>query len=66
MPAERVTTRKIKGILRLKWTCRLSNRRVAAICEVAQHRSRDRLHRAPVAPPPTVTTALWPAVKGPQ
>ena len=36
MPAERVTMRKIKDILRLKWACGLSNRQVAASCGVAR------------------------------
>ena len=37
MPAERVTMRKIKDILRLKWGCELSNRQVGQLWGDAQH-----------------------------
>ena len=49
MPAERVTMRKIKDILRLKWACGLSNRQVAASCGVARSTVAETLYRARAA-----------------
>jgi hypothetical protein len=49
MPAERVTMRKIKDILRLKWGCELSNRQVAASCGVARSTVAETLYRAKAA-----------------
>jgi len=49
MPAERVTMRKIKDILRLKWACGLSNRQVAASCGVARSTVAETLYRAQAA-----------------
>lgn len=49
MPAERVTMRKIKDILRLKWGCGLSNRQVAASCGVARSTVAETLYRATAA-----------------
>jgi len=49
MPAERVTMRKIKDILRLKWGCGLSNRQVAASCGVARSTVAETLDRATAA-----------------
>ena len=49
MPAERVTMRKIKDILRLKWACGLSNRLVAASCGVARSTVAETLYRAKAA-----------------
>ena len=49
MPAERVTMRKIKDILRLKWACGLSNRQVAASCGVARSTVAETLYRATAA-----------------
>lgn len=49
MPAERVTMRKIKDILRLKWACGLSNRQVAASCGVARSTVAETLYRAKAA-----------------
>ena len=46
MPAERVTMRKIKDILRLRWACGLSNRQVAASCGVARSTVTETLSRA--------------------
>ena len=49
MPAERVTMRKIKDLLRLKWACGLSNRQVAASCGVARSTVAETLDRATAA-----------------
>ena len=49
MPAERVTMRKIKDMLRLKWGCGLSNRQVAASCGVARSTVAETLYRATAA-----------------
>ena len=49
MPAERVTMRKIREILRLKWACRLSNRQVAASCGMARSTVAETLYRAKAA-----------------
>jgi transposase len=49
MSAERVTMRKIKDILRLKWACGLSNRQVAASCGVARSTVAETLYRATAA-----------------
>lgn len=49
MPAERVTMRKIKDILRLKWGGGLSNRQVAASCGVARSTVAETLYRATAA-----------------
>lgn len=49
MPAERVTMRKIKDILRLKWACGLSNRQVAASCGVARSTVAETVARAQTA-----------------
>ena len=49
MPAERVTMRKIKDMLRLKWACGLSNRQVAASCGVARSTVAETLYRATAA-----------------
>ena len=49
MPAERVTMRKIKDILRLKWACGLRNRQVAASCGVARSTVAETLYRAKAA-----------------
>ena len=49
MPAERVTMRKIKDILRLTWACGLSNRQGAASCGVARSTVAETLYRATAA-----------------
>lgn len=49
MPAERVTMRKIKDILRLKRVCGLSTRQVAASCGVAHSTVAETLYRAKAA-----------------
>lgn len=54
MLAERVTMRKIKDILRLKWACGLSNRQVAVSCGVARSSVAETLYRA------TATGLSWP------
>jgi transposase len=46
MPAERVSMRKIKEILRLKWSCRLSHRQIARSCGVGRGTVCDYLSRA--------------------
>lgn len=75
MPAERVTMRKIKDILRLKWACGLSNRQVAASCGVARSTVAETLYRATAAglawPLPAelddaqLETRLYPAAPSP-
>jgi len=49
MPAERVTMRKIKDILRLTWACGLSYRQVAASCGVARSTVAETVYRAKAA-----------------
>lgn len=49
MPAERVTMRKIKDIVRLKWACGLSHRQVAASCGVARSTVAETRYRATAA-----------------
>ena len=36
MPAKRLSMRKIKDVLRLKWDRELSNRQIAAVCGVSR------------------------------
>jgi transposase len=49
MPAERVTMRKIKDILRLNGACQLSHRQIAGSCGVARSTVAEILRRAAAA-----------------
>ena len=49
MPAERITMRKIKEVLRLKFECRLSNRKIADSACVARSTVGDYVRRAKAA-----------------
>lgn len=49
MPAERVSMRKIKEILRLKWSCGLSRRQIARSCALARSTVAEYLRRAQAA-----------------
>jgi len=49
MPAKRLSMRKIKEVLRLKWANRLSNRQVARICRISRPTVADYLLRAEAA-----------------
>ncbi len=49
MPAERISMRKIREILRLKWVCGLSHRRVSRSCGLAHGTIGDYLLRASTA-----------------
>jgi transposase len=49
MPAERTPMRKIREILRLKWTSQLSNRTIAQSCSLARSTVADCLTRAAAA-----------------
>ena len=46
MPAERLSMRKIKEVLRLKYDCRLSNQAIASSCGVGRTTVREYLRRA--------------------
>jgi len=46
MPAERTPMRKIRELLRLKWTSQLSNRTIAHSCSIARSTVADCLKRA--------------------
>ena len=46
MPAKRLSMRKIKEVLRLKWSKRLSNRRIASSCGIARPTVSEYLRRA--------------------
>lgn len=49
MPQERLTMRKIKEILRLKWECHLSERAIALSCSTSRSTVADYLKRAAAA-----------------
>ena len=49
MPAERLSMRKIREILRLKWEQELSNRKIAESCVVSRRSVTDYLRRAEAA-----------------
>ena len=49
MPAERITMRKIREVLRLKFECRLSNRKIAHSTSVARSTVGDYIQRAKTA-----------------
>lgn len=46
MPAERLSMRTIREVLRLKWEKRLTNRQIAASCQIARSTVREYLERA--------------------
>ena len=46
MPAKRLSMRKIKEVLRLKWDKDLSNRQIARICGIGRPTVKDYLRRA--------------------
>ena len=46
MPAKRLSMRKIKEVLRLKWGQGLSNRKIAAACGIARPTVSEYLRRA--------------------
>lgn len=49
MPAERLSMRKIKEILRLKWSCGLSNRKIAQSCVMSRSTVAEYIMRAAAA-----------------
>ncbi len=46
MPAERLSMRTIREVLRLKWQEQLSNQQIAASCRIARSTVREYLERA--------------------
>ena len=46
MPAKRLSMRKIRVVLRLKWAVGMSNRRIAASCGVSRPTVSECLRRA--------------------
>ena len=49
MPQERLTMRKIREILRLKWECQLSERAIARSCSTSRSTVADYVRRAEAA-----------------
>jgi DNA-directed RNA polymerase specialized sigma24 family protein len=49
MAQERLSVRKIREVLRLKWACGLSNRAVAASCRISSSSVSEYLSRARAA-----------------
>jgi len=49
MPAKRLSMRKIKEVLRLKWAKGLSNRQIARTCGIGRPTVAEYLHRAEIA-----------------
>ena len=49
MPAKRLSMRKIREVLRLKWAAGMSNRRIAASCGVSRPTVSEYLRRAEAA-----------------
>ena len=49
MPAKRISTRKVRGVLRLKWHVGLSRRQIARCCGLAHSTVSDYLYRAQAA-----------------
>jgi transposase len=49
MPRERLSMRKIREVLRLKWECGLSDRQIAQSCVLARSTTSDYLYRAKAA-----------------
>lgn len=58
MPAVRLTMRKVKEVLRLKWECGLSHRQIAKSCAIARPTVADYLRRASAA------GVSWPLPEG--
>lgn len=54
MPAERITMRKIREVLRLKFECGLTNRQIAKSTSIARSTVGDYVHRAKAA------NLVWP------
>lgn len=46
MPNERLSMRKIREILRLKWSMKLCNRQIARCCAVSHNTVREYVNRA--------------------
>lgn len=46
MPRERLSMRKVREVLRLKWEAELSNRAIARSCDISHSTVREYLHRA--------------------
>ena len=46
MPANRLSMRKIREVLRLKWSVGMSNRRIAVSCGIARPTVSEYLRRA--------------------
>ena len=49
MPAKRLSMRKIKEVLRLKWAKELSNRQIAQICGIGRPTVSEYLRRTEAA-----------------
>jgi len=49
MANRRLSMRKIKEVLRLKWENNLSNRQIAKSCSISHSTAKDYLHRAELA-----------------
>jgi hypothetical protein len=49
MPKERLTVRKIREVLRLRWECQLSEREVARSCRISHSTVGDYVKRAETA-----------------
>ena len=49
MTRERLTMRKIQEVLRLKWSCELSNRAIARSCSISHSTVQEYLQRAEAA-----------------
>ena len=58
MPRERLTMRKVKEVLRLKWASGCSVRQIAASCGIGRATVSDYLRRA------EVTGLHWPLSEG--
>ena len=46
MPAERLSMRTIREVLRLKWEKSLTNRQIATSCQISRSTVREYLERA--------------------
>ena len=49
MSAKRLSMRKVKEVLRLKWLCGLSHRQIAESCSIGRTTVSEYLRRAKVA-----------------
>ena len=54
MPMERLTMKKVREVLRLKYECHLSNRKIALSCDISRECVRDYLRRV------TEAKLTWP------